>query len=149
MKAISLWQPWASAMALGFKKIETRSWSTNYRGPLFIHAAKKVIKWPSLYIQKVFDKTAFQPDDLPFGQILCQVDLIDCKKIFIHNQPSGEMERLMGDYTPGRYMWATDNLQTLFPFPFKGKQGIFDVPDDLVRERLWIKKNSISDIRSS
>uniref|UniRef100_A0A6M3J354 ASCH domain-containing protein n=1 Tax=viral metagenome TaxID=1070528 RepID=A0A6M3J354_9ZZZZ len=36
MKAISLWQPWASAMALGWKKIETRSWGTSYRGPPLI-----------------------------------------------------------------------------------------------------------------
>ncbi len=41
MKAIVLWQPWASLVALGVKTIETRSWSTKYRGPLAIHAAAK------------------------------------------------------------------------------------------------------------
>lgn len=41
MKALTLWQPWASLIALGIKRIETRSWSTNYRGPLAIHAAKR------------------------------------------------------------------------------------------------------------
>lgn len=41
MKAISLWQPWASLVALGVKTIETRSWSTKYRGPLTIHAAAR------------------------------------------------------------------------------------------------------------
>lgn len=40
MKALSLWQPWASLVAIGAKTIETRSWSTSYRGPLAIHAAK-------------------------------------------------------------------------------------------------------------
>jgi hypothetical protein len=40
MKAITLTQPWATLVALGAKKIETRSWSTSYRGPLAIHAAK-------------------------------------------------------------------------------------------------------------
>lgn len=39
MKAITIWQPWASLIALGVKTIETRSWSTDYRGPLAIHAA--------------------------------------------------------------------------------------------------------------
>jgi activating signal cointegrator 1 len=42
MKALSLWQPWASLVALGVKTIETRSWSTSYRGPLAIHAAAVV-----------------------------------------------------------------------------------------------------------
>lgn len=31
--AISLWQPWATLMAIGAKTIETRSWSTRHRGP--------------------------------------------------------------------------------------------------------------------
>lgn len=31
MKAISLWQPWASLMAVGAKRYETRSWGTLYR----------------------------------------------------------------------------------------------------------------------
>jgi hypothetical protein len=40
MKALTLTQPWASLVAIGAKQIETRSWSTNFRGPLAIHAAK-------------------------------------------------------------------------------------------------------------
>lgn len=38
MRAITLTQPWATLVAIGAKKIETRSWSTSYRGPLLIHA---------------------------------------------------------------------------------------------------------------
>lgn len=38
MKAITLMQPWATLVAIGAKRLETRSWSTNYRGPLAIHA---------------------------------------------------------------------------------------------------------------
>ena len=42
MKALTVWQPWASLIALGVKTIETRSWHTSYRGPLAIHAASRV-----------------------------------------------------------------------------------------------------------
>ena len=38
MKALTIRQPWASLIAAGVKTIETRSWSTKYRGPLAIHA---------------------------------------------------------------------------------------------------------------
>ena len=131
MKAITLWQPWASAMAFGWKKIETRSWSTNHRGPLFIHAAKKRIGWPSLYIQGAFDDVAFQPSDLPLGCILCSVDLIDCKKITIPNRPD-MAERQFGDYTHGRFMWITENLKIFKPIPFRGNQGFFNIPDNLI-----------------
>ena len=41
MKALTLWQPWASLIGLGVKTIETRSWPTAYRGPLTIHAAAR------------------------------------------------------------------------------------------------------------
>jgi hypothetical protein len=44
MKAITLYQPWAMLVALGKKQIETRSWKTDYRGPLAIHVAKKFTK---------------------------------------------------------------------------------------------------------
>lgn len=46
MKAITLWQPWATLVARKVKVIETRSWSTNYRGPLAIHASKRCIAGP-------------------------------------------------------------------------------------------------------
>lgn len=39
VKTLTLLQPWASLVACGAKKIETRSWATKYRGPLAIHAA--------------------------------------------------------------------------------------------------------------
>jgi hypothetical protein len=41
MKVLTLHQPWASLVALGVKTIETPSWSTQYRGPLAIHAGAK------------------------------------------------------------------------------------------------------------
>lgn len=42
MKVITIWQPWASLIVLGHKKIETRGWATKYRGPLLIHAAANI-----------------------------------------------------------------------------------------------------------
>lgn len=39
MYAITLYQPWASAVVLGLKQYETRSWPTNARGIVAIHAA--------------------------------------------------------------------------------------------------------------
>jgi len=41
VKALSLWQPHAHAIALGLKPYETRDWPTKYRGPLAVHAAKR------------------------------------------------------------------------------------------------------------
>lgn len=41
MKVLTIRQPYASLIALGVKTIETRSWSTAYRGPLVFHAAAR------------------------------------------------------------------------------------------------------------
>ena len=43
-RVLTVRQPWASLIALGVKTIETRSWRTDYRGPLVIHAGKL---WPT------------------------------------------------------------------------------------------------------
>jgi hypothetical protein len=43
MKIFTLWQPWATFIALNLKQFETRHWGTSYRGKLAIHAAKRPI----------------------------------------------------------------------------------------------------------
>lgn len=35
---LSMHQPWASLLVLGFKRFEGREWTSKYRGPLWIHA---------------------------------------------------------------------------------------------------------------
>lgn len=42
MRCLTLWQPWASLIAVGAKRFETRSWGTDWRGSLAIHAS---LKW--------------------------------------------------------------------------------------------------------
>lgn len=44
LKAVSLWQPWATLIRAGAKTIETRSWATKHRGRIAIHAAKRPVK---------------------------------------------------------------------------------------------------------
>jgi hypothetical protein len=120
MKAISLYQPWAALMVSGLKRIETRSWSTNYRGLLLIHAALKEL--PGLGI-----------GNIPRGGIIGTVDLIECQEMNLFNLPS-ETERQYGDYKPGRFMWITENPKAFKKIiPYKGRQRIFNVPDKMLR----------------
>lgn len=41
MKALSIRQPWAWLIVAGYKDIENRSWPTNFRGRVYIHASRK------------------------------------------------------------------------------------------------------------
>src|SRR5438105_11911405 len=38
--AVSIRQPWAWLVVMGYKDVENRSWRTNHRGALLIHASK-------------------------------------------------------------------------------------------------------------
>lgn len=44
MRAISIMQPWAWLIVNGHKSIENRSWRCHVRGPILIHAGKKLDK---------------------------------------------------------------------------------------------------------
>jgi hypothetical protein len=136
MKAISLWQPWASAIWLRWKRIETRHWSTDYRGPLAIHAAKRWTReerefWADMCEVEGFDADAHE---MPFGAVICTVCLVDVKPTEQLIGSISEQEERWGNYGPGRFGFVFEGLQRLpRPVPFKGMQGFFDVPDALLR----------------
>ncbi len=128
MKVISLWQPWASFMAWGIKKIETRHWPLpqSIRGPIAIHATKRVIKVVDPYFDDALVWRNLSYNDLPRGCILCYFDHTECIKITSENAPDYP-ERAFGDYTPGRYMWKMEGLSVLpEPLMIQGRQGIWN-----------------------
>lgn len=146
MKCISLWQPWATMIALGLKQFETRHWSTNHRGPLAIHAAKRWTKEQQIFTAELLDYPIIglvlaehgytQPGQLPLGGIVCTVNLhrmlttqyaFDIDKI-------GEIEYMLGDYSAGRYAWQLMDVKRFDTFmPCVGRQGLFNVDLDEVK----------------
>ena len=74
MKTITLKQPWASLIANGYKKYEFRTWKTNYRGPILIHAGKGIEKDALARVKKY-------NLDFPAGRIIAKVNIIDCVKL--------------------------------------------------------------------
>ncbi|MDX5091650.1 ASCH domain-containing protein, partial [Lactobacillus crispatus] len=77
MKAITIHQPWATLIALGEKQFETRSWETKYRGPLAIHAGKKVDKEICLEepFRSVLAKHGITAEILPTGAVVAIANL--------------------------------------------------------------------------
>lgn len=87
MRAISLWEPWGTAIARGLKKIETRHWSTDYRGPLAIHCAKNLTTVNALWdgaddpektvmLEALERVGVHSPSDLAFGCIVAVCMLV-------------------------------------------------------------------------
>ena len=129
MKAISLWQPWASAVACGAKHIETRSWSTRYRGPLAIHAARREMDYEADLLWFALVGHAGYEPACPFGAFVATCRLVEC--VPVENLLAlGTIEAQFGNYSPGRYAWILENVVPLAsPIPYRGRQGLFEIPE--------------------
>lgn len=134
MKTLTLHQPWATLVILGAKKIETRTWGTQYRGPLAIHASKTFPgrEWRLMYKEPFVGALKadlyFQMEGtLPTGAIIGTCELTECWKIKEGPLLISEKERAFGDYRPGRYMYMLDKpLRWVMRVPAKGKLGLWE-----------------------
>lgn len=137
MKAISLWQPWASLWLTDAKIHETRHWPTSHRGLLLVHAAKR----------KIDDLSGDRLDEicggiwghhwgleLPRGALIGIVRLVGCDRtedMPIGHQSTEDYE--CGDFSPGRYAWLRASPQVFAePIPYRGQQSFFEVPDSIL-----------------
>lgn len=133
MKAITLWQPWATLIAIGAKRFETRSWPTSYRGPIAVHAGKRAPGDLELNLMLSLLANGRIPglpaiDDLPLGVVVATAELVDCVRMtgeMVRRQ--AELELDVGDWRTGRYAWELANVQALAtPITARGAQGLWE-----------------------
>jgi len=107
VKALSVRQPRASAIADGSKTLETRTWATAHRGPLLVCATKRP-----------------QMQGLPTGVAICIVEVTDCRPM-----TPADVEAAGGvPYREGLYVWELAHPEPLAePFPVVGRLGLFTV----------------------
>ena len=125
MKVLSIKEPFATLIKDGTKIYETRSWKTNYRGEIYIHASKTLSKSKNVETAKKYLKSEINP-----GYILCRCELVDCipmTKEFINHIYKDTNEADFGQYSEERYAWEIKVLEVL-PSPIKanGKLGIWN-----------------------
>jgi activating signal cointegrator 1 len=157
MKALTLTQPGATLIACGAKRIETRSWATDFRGRIAIHAAKglgPVGGKRGLYAQcceapfrdviaDAFKSTRGEAFDaareLPLGAIVATADLVDVRRIDVKLRAQVQAQTItpfeidFGDYTSGRFAWFLENVQPLTgPVPCNGALSLWDVPPEIM-----------------
>lgn len=143
MKVLSLTQPWATLVAIGAKQVETRSWPTNHRGSLAIHAAKGwtlsdrwLVQHDEAFRDMLRPAGYVKPEDLPLG---CVVAVCEVQSVRSTNNPDflrwlSFTERHFGNYGPDRYGWVLVNIKPLpTPIPAKGHLGLWDweAPDEV------------------
>lgn len=118
MKTITIKQPYANLICSGLKDIENRTWKTNYRGRVLIHAAAAPVKegLAALNNKQLFElmnrpNWENEYDNLPNGAIIGSVEIVDC----VQNHPSKWAQE-------GVWNWVLANAE-LFPEPIEGVKG--------------------------
>jgi activating signal cointegrator 1 len=158
MKALSLWEPHATAIALGLKPWETRGWFLDYRGPLAVQASKKLFRekdydW-NWYCEatKRLSLAGCPRGRMSYGKITCIVDVIDCvptatvrEMAEADRKPDGLLLKFPAWYFWGDFRDRGDDDKPRFAFklanvrkiPFDqrpevvGRQGLFEVPNEI------------------
>ncbi len=161
MKALSLWQPYASLIAVGAKPFETRDWAPPWHligQRIAVHAAKRrpsSLSAMALYNLGVADALgrADWLAGLPYGTVVCTAVLrgayrtaswphhagapvaVDACRSFPTPPRTTIPTDTWGDYSPGRWCWHLVDVHPLDPpVPLKGRQGLFAIEDSLLPE---------------
>lgn len=128
MKVLSLKEPFATLIYEKKKMIETRSWKTNYRGELFIHASKTKVSKENLKNLELM--SLVDNKNMNFGYIICKCNLVDCiymTEEYVHNMEfNNHQEYICGEYSEGRYAWILEDIEVIDPIKAKGKLGIWN-----------------------
>lgn len=113
MKVLSLTEPYAALIKNGIKAVETRSWKTNYRGTIYIHAS----------VTKMFQYTKenkelmslVDANKLNYGYIICSCELVDCIEMtdsFVEKiRNKNRNEYITGEYSKGRFAWILEDVK--------------------------------------
>lgn len=134
VRSISLWQPWASLMAVGAKTVETRGWGTSIRGKVFIHASKTRQGLQDARLSGADCIAAMEAAlgvpharwevDLPFGCIVASGRLVSSipAPIALESFPS---QHFFGNFAEGRWGHLYEGLTRVESIPCRGAQGFF------------------------
>lgn len=148
MRCLSLWQPWASLWLSPWKIHETRDWELHHRGWLLVQSAKKVVadsdigEWVHRITENEFGRDWRKT--LPLGAIIGAVHIDDVRSTAVilqdwKGKPDSSSphwpDYQCGNFAPRRFGFRRAADYRIFkePIPYRGQQGPFDVPDDVVR----------------
>ena len=123
MKALTIKEPWATLIIEGYKKYEFRSWKTNYRGKILIHAG--------LSLERDMEER-FKEYNLNYncGYIIGEADIVDC--ILVDEEFNKELRKINSllysrSNHVEKFAWKLENIKKYdLPIPCKGKLGLWN-----------------------
>ncbi|WP_029148584.1 hypothetical protein [Methylophilus sp. 5] len=131
IKALSLKQPFAWLIANGYLLVDDRSWGTQYRGPMLIHASKGLYEEYYQHIKRHTDIPIPDQDKLEYGGVVGIARLVLCSKP--GELPAGisrEQRAHFGGVHQEYYGFLFEQATPLALMPCAGKLGIFEIDID-------------------
>lgn len=136
LRALTLWQPWATLWCSEAKVHETRRWPTMYRGWIAVHAGLHPVPgWLDEELEHVVHKHIGRNAVavLPLGAVVGAVEMIDCmiaEEAFSSGLSGDDLSS--GDFTAGRWAWKRGRYVRLpEAIPCRGAQSLWTLPDDV------------------
>ena len=123
MKVLTIKQPWASLIRENIKHIEFRSWKTNYRGTIYIHAGASIEK-------NEFPRFSSLNIEYPTSRIIAKATLVDCIEITPEvNEKIKSLNNIAyGNKDRTGYAWILDNIEPIDNNKeIKGKLGLWNL----------------------
>lgn len=134
IKALSWRQPYGSLMLHG--KIETRTWSSNYRGLVLIctsirsYTIDKISRISGMkQFNRIIDTTTHLDLGGKNGMAIAIGRLIDCRPMVKEDE-----DKCFVKYYPDLYCHIYEDVTPIKPFPWKGKQGWMKVPEEIINK---------------
>ena len=122
--ALTIHQPWADLIIEGRKSIELRSWTTSYRGAVWIHAGQKNDVAGEIY--NVDRKCGFRGGIIGFAWVEAMVPLTPDRW-----EQWLDQHLATGPFVPGLFGWLLSNpCRLIEPLPIRGKLKLFPLPTD-------------------
>lgn len=138
MRALTLCEPYASAVVFGPKRIENRPVRFKHRGPLAIHAGRSRSwfsleaisllhrEWPGFPASDVAALNYLHPR---MGKVIGVVDVVDCYVARAGADPCRSV------FEFGPYCMLFQRPRALrWPFWLRGQQGLMHVSDELIEK---------------
>jgi len=125
LRALSIRQPWAWLVVNGYKDIENRTWSTELRGRLYIHAGQRMV--PDDYPDQrehIYRAGIVIPGQLARGAIVGEVTITGC-------QSASDSPWFCGPYG----FLLEDPIAYENPVPYRGQLGFFEVDENAISQR--------------
>lgn len=128
MKALTIPQPAASLIAIGYTRVEVRAWYTDYRGLLAVHAGidrQYITRAKRTPLREALAAAGLDPDRMPFRSVVAIAQLIDCVPADTYSFRDADIAA-HGGFPRGYYVWRFDGVERIEPIPARGYLKLWD-----------------------